>query len=58
MKLTTFKKLFKPSTTNISGSSITDVAGDIHAHYGDIHNTSIHLFEPGNQLRSYSSKGL
>ena len=54
MKLTTLKKLLKPSTVNFSGSSITDVAGDIHAHYGDIHNTSI---QAGNQLKLYCSKG-
>ena len=32
MKLTTLKKLSKTSTVNISGSLITDVAGDSHDH--------------------------
>ena len=51
MKLTTLKKLFKPSTVNISGSPIIDVAGDSHwhAHYGD-KRISVHPSQAGKQL--------
>ena len=53
MKLTTFKKLLKPWTVNISGSPIIDVAGDSHTHYrsGDIYKSiSIHPSQAGKQL--------
>ena len=56
MKLTTLGKLFKRSTVNISGSPITDIAGDSydHTHYGDIYKKiSIHPSQAGKQLRSY-----
>ena len=50
MKFAVVKKLLRPSTVKISGSSITEVAGDSHTHYGDI--ISNHA---GNQLRSHYS---
>ena len=60
MNLTTFKRFFGSSTVNISGSSIIDVAGDFHTHYGSRNiykNISIHTSQAGNQQRSYCSKG-
>ena len=52
MKLTILKKLFKPSTVNISASPIVDVAGDshdhTHYHHGDIYKKiSIHSSQAG-----------
>ena len=52
MKLTVLRKLFKPSTVNISGSPIIDVAGDSHMHYGSGDIYSIHQSKAGKQLRS------
>ena len=52
MKFTILKKLFKPSTVNISASPIIDVAGDshdhTHYHHGDIYKKiSIHSSQAG-----------
>ena len=52
------RRLFEPWTVNISGSSITDVAGDSHTHYGDVYTFNDISTQAGNQLRSHYSKVL